>query len=70
VCTCDLTSAFLSESDRTWCRAVFSGQPWQVSHIFGLSARHERVASFYGLHRGRLEPRGYRVIERFERPGR
>ncbi|MGD8395200.1 MAG: hypothetical protein PVF43_06970 [Candidatus Eiseniibacteriota bacterium] len=68
--TCDLTSAFLSESDRTWCRAVFSGQPWQVSHIFGLSARHERVASFYGLHRGRLEPRGYRVIERFERPGR
>jgi hypothetical protein len=63
---CDLSSAFLSTTDLTWCRAVFSGQPWQVSHVFGLSARGEREGTFYGLYEGRLQPRGYHVIPEFE----
>jgi hypothetical protein len=63
--TCRHTSAFLSESDLRWCRAVFSGQPWQVSHIFGLDARGATVDAFFGQQDGRLAARGYRVVETF-----
>jgi hypothetical protein len=61
--TCDRSSAFLSGDDLRWCRAVFSGQPWQLSHVFGLSARGEPTAAFYGQRGGRLVRRGYHVVD-------
>jgi len=36
-------TAFLSEEDLRWCRAVFRGEPWQLSQVFGLNARGGRV---------------------------
>ena len=59
---CPKHTAFLSEEDRRWSRAVFAGQPWQVGHQWGINARGEPVAQLYGLCGGRLERRGYRVI--------
>ncbi|MFQ5503609.1 MAG: hypothetical protein ACE5F1_02300 [Planctomycetota bacterium] len=59
---CGRTTAFLSADDLTWCRAVFSAQPWQVSVVYGLNARGEAVDAHFGLHGGRLERRGYHVI--------
>jgi hypothetical protein len=60
---CTRSSAFLSLEDRSWCRAVFHGEPWQLSHIWGLNARTERVQAFFGQKRGALAPRGYHVID-------
>jgi hypothetical protein len=59
---CGRTTAFLSTDDLRWCRAVFPRQPWQASHVFGLTARGEPAAAFYGQHGGRLRRRGYRVL--------
>lgn len=63
VATCTRSSALLSEDDRTWCRAVFSAEPWQLSQVFGLDARSEPTERFYGQRRGELLRRGYHVID-------
>jgi hypothetical protein len=62
---CTRTSVFVSLDDRTWSKAVFHRQPWQLCHIFGLNARAEPVATLYGLRDGRLLERGYHVIPDF-----
>ncbi|HEX6813627.1 MAG TPA: hypothetical protein VF384_18555 [Planctomycetota bacterium] len=59
---CTTSTAFLSASDRQWCRAVFPQSPFQVGLVFGWNARGERDAAFYGWHRGSLRLRGYEVI--------
>ena len=63
---CARTSVFVSGDDRQWCRAVFHRQPWALCHIFGLNARHDQVDSLYGLSGGRLEERGFFVIDSFD----
>jgi hypothetical protein len=65
---CSRTSVFVSPDDRLWSRAVFSRQPWQLCHIFGLSARGDTVGSLFGLRDGQLLERGYHVVPDF--PGR
>jgi hypothetical protein len=62
---CSRTSVFVSLQDRTWSRAVFSRQPWQLCHLFGLNARGEQVQCLYGLRDGRLLERGYHVLPEF-----
>ena len=63
---CPRTSVFVSSDDRQWCRAVFHRQPWALCHIFGLNARHDQVDSLYSLSGGRLEERGFYVIDVFD----
>ena len=68
---CGRTSVFISQDDLAWTRAVFSGQPYALSHIFGLSARHLRpdpdeVENLFGLGDGRLLRRMYHVIDDFD----
>ncbi len=68
---CGRTSVFISQDDLNWSRAVFSRQPFALSHIYGLSARHLRpnpdeVECLFGLRDGRLLPRPYHVIDRFD----
>jgi hypothetical protein len=63
---CTRTSVFVSLDDRTWSRAVFSRQPWQLCHIFGLNARSEQVQRLFGLCDGRLLERGFHVIPEFD----
>jgi hypothetical protein len=60
---CSRSTAFLSFADRTWARAVFHGEPWCVSQVFGLDARSKPVEAFYGQRGGSLVQRGYRVID-------
>jgi hypothetical protein len=62
---CTRTTVFVSADDRTWTRAVFSRQPWQLCHIYGLNARNEKVEGLFGLRDGRLVERGYHVIPEF-----
>jgi hypothetical protein len=59
---CSRTSVFVSPADRNWSRAVFSRQPWQLCHIFGLSARGEEVQALFGLRGNRLVQRGYYIL--------
>lgn len=59
---CQLSTAFLSLDDRSWCRSVFPREPWQLSHVFGLTPRREPVSAFYGQHGAALERRGYYVL--------
>ncbi len=63
---CSRSSALLSGDDRTWCRAVFSGEPWQLSQVFGLDARSGLTETFYGQRGGTLARRGYWVIDEFD----
>jgi hypothetical protein len=63
---CKLTSVFVSHDDRTWSQAVFSRQPWQVCHIFGLDARGEHVHALFSLHENRLKRRAFYVISDFD----
>jgi hypothetical protein len=63
---CGRTSCFVSHDDRTWSRAVFPRQPWQLCHIFGVDARKDNVDKLFGLHNGQLLERGYHVIEKFK----
>jgi hypothetical protein len=63
---CTRSTANLSAADRTWARAVFNGEPWCVSQIFGLDARSNPLEAFYGQRGGSLARRGYHVIEDFE----
>lgn len=60
---CPLTTAYLSTSDRIWCRAVFPREPWQLSHVFGLTPRREAVSGLFGQSGGELVRREYRVLE-------
>ena len=66
VAVCTRSTAYLSSDDRTWCRAVFPGEPWQISQVFGLDARSRRVDAFYGQRGGTLVRRSYAVIDDFE----
>ena len=71
---CGRTSAFASMEDEAWMRAVFHRQPFALSHIFGLTARHLRpdpdeVDTLYGMRDGRLMRRPYHVIRRFDPEG-
>jgi hypothetical protein len=63
---CTRSTAYLSTADRTWARAVFNGEPWGVSQVFGLDARSNPVEAFYGQRGGSLMPRSYRVIDDFD----
>lgn len=66
---CTRSSVFVSLDDWNWNRAVFRRQPWQLCHIFGLNARHERDQGLFGLRDGRLLERGYHVLEDFDPEG-
>ena len=59
----ELQTAFLSADDLRFCRAVFAGEPWQLSHVFGLTARGEEVDAFFGQRGGVLVPRSYRILD-------
>jgi hypothetical protein len=63
---CRRTSVFVSLGDRTWSRAVFHGQPWQLCHIFGLTPREEPCHSLFGLKGGDLVKRGFHLIPNFD----
>jgi hypothetical protein len=63
---CTRSSAVLSDDDRTWTRAVFHCEPWQLSLIFGFDARGTPVHTFYGQRDGSLQTRGYYVIDDFD----
>lgn len=62
---CSLNNVFVSQEDQDWTRAVFARQPWQLCHIFGLTARGDRVHSLFGLQDGRLQSRGFFTIPDF-----
>jgi hypothetical protein len=66
---CTRTSVFVSPADRTWSRATFSRQPWQLCHIFGLNARNEQVHTLFGLRDGDLTDRGFHIIPEFRPEG-
>lgn len=63
---CPRNTAFMSAEDLQFCRAVFRGEPWQLSHVFGLNARGEEVEAFFGQRGGELVPRGYRILDSFD----
>lgn len=60
---CPKHTAYLSDDDRRWTRAVFHGQPWQVSRMYGVDASGRARATTFGLCGGWLEERGHRVME-------
>lgn len=66
---CTRSSASLSPEDRTWARAVFACEPWQLSQVFGLDAKARGVEAFYGQRGGSLELRGYYLIDQFDPSG-
>jgi hypothetical protein len=63
---CEQTSVCASADDISWARAVFRRQPWHLGHVFGFSARREKVSGLFGLRDGRLLERGFHVIPGFE----
>ena len=65
---CTLTNIFASADDHAWTRAVFRGAPWCLCHVFGLSARGDRLHGLFTLHDGRLLERGFHVLPEFD-PG-
>jgi hypothetical protein len=65
---CTRTSATLSPEDRTWARAVFACEPWQLSQVWGLDAKGRTVEAFYGQRGGSLERRGYYLIDDIDAP--
>jgi hypothetical protein len=65
---CTSTSAWASEDDQVWHKAVFARQPWALCHIFGLTARGEPSDRLYGLADGRLQSRGFYVLPDFDFP--
>jgi hypothetical protein len=62
---CACSSVFVSEDDLKWSRAVFSHQPWQLCHIFGLTAQGHPAHGLFGQRDGRLEIRGFYTIPAF-----
>jgi hypothetical protein len=63
---CTRTTAYLSLDDIGWCRAVFHGEPWQLSQVYGLDARGGGVEAFYGQRGGRLVRRSYFILDDFD----
>ena len=63
---CTRSTAHLSEADRTWARAVFNGEPWCLSQVFGLDARSSPAEGFYGQRGGSLVQRSYHVTDDFD----
>jgi hypothetical protein len=59
---CSRSTAFISQADRDWTRAVFCKQPWSLCHIFGWNARAEPVHALYGLCDNRLVPRPFHIL--------
>lgn len=57
------SSVFISQDDRLWSSAVFSRQPYQLCHIFGVDSSGNEDEQLYGLEQGRLRERGYYVIQ-------
>lgn len=66
---CTLNNIFASADDHAWTRAVFHGAPWCLCHIFGLSARGDRLQGLFTLHDGRLLERGFHVLPDFNPDG-
>jgi hypothetical protein len=62
---CNLSNLFVSQDDQKWSRAVFAKQPWALCHIFGLTARGDKVQSLYTVKDARLQPRGFFLLEDF-----
>lgn len=62
---CSRTSVFVSTDDRLWMRAVFAHQPWRMCHIFGLSARRDKVHALYTLQENGLVERGFHLLPDF-----
>jgi hypothetical protein len=60
--TCTLTSVFVSSLDLAWSRAVFAHQPWNLCHIFGLTARDEPVHTLFGQREGERVARGFYLV--------
>ena len=60
------SSAFVSPDDRLWHRAVFSRQPYQLCHIFGLDRDGDPADRVFGLADARLLARGYHVVPDFD----
>jgi hypothetical protein len=63
---CSRTSVFVSANDLNWSKAVFSGQPWQLCHIFGFDARGNHQHGLFGLSGGFLVQRGFHLIPEFD----
>jgi len=63
---CNLTSVFVSQPDESFTRAVFVRQPWALCHIFGLTARKDRVNKLFSIKEGVLRSRGYFVLPEFD----
>jgi hypothetical protein len=63
---CTRSTAHLSDADRTWVRAVFNGEPWCVSQVFGLDAQSGPTEAFYGQRGGGLVQRSYLVTDDFD----
>jgi hypothetical protein len=62
---CSRSSVFVSSDDRLWTRAVFAHQPWHLCHIFGLTARQDKVHALYTLQENSLVERGFYMIPEF-----
>ncbi len=56
------SSVFISQDDRLWSSAVFSRQPYQLCHIFGADSGGHEDEQLYGMEKGRLQERGYRIV--------
>jgi hypothetical protein len=68
---CSRRTDYVSSEDTSWTRAVFANQPFALSHIFGLTARHKRpnpdeVDTLFGMADGRLLSRTFHVIDDFD----
>jgi hypothetical protein len=55
-------TAFVSNEDVSWSRAVFARQPWQLSHIFGQDRQGQPVDVLFGQRDCTLLPRCYYVL--------
>jgi hypothetical protein len=62
---CSMNNVGVSEDDQNWTRAVFAHQPWSLCHIFGLTARGDKLNALFGLQDGRLQSRGFFKIPDF-----
>ena len=63
---CSTRNNYASTDDQDWMRAVFARQPWNLCHIFGLSARGDRHHSLHGLQDGRWQSRGFFLLPDFK----
>jgi hypothetical protein len=59
-------TAYVSTADIAWARAVFAGEPYQLTHIFGKNASGKNVHALFGLRNGTLAWRGFSVIAQFD----